>query len=1128
MASLWVGLVVGVPTWYLAATLVEVGMAWWQGLLTVLAGNLLVLIPMLLNGHPGCKYGVPFPVLARAAFGVKGANLPSLLRGLVACGWFGIQTWIGGSAILQLVTHLPAAQGAAGAAALAAAPNLPGWFGGVTYAELGCFLVFWVGQLGIVWRGIECIRHLESASAPVLLLAGGLGPMLSAPSLFAPGGPKHGQFWKTFFPALTANVGFWATLSLNIPDFTRYSRSQASQAIGQALGLPVTMVAFAFVGLAVTSATLVVFGPPAIPDPVLLLSKIPGLLPSLLACTGLCLATLTTNIAANVVAPANALVNLAPRRVSFAAGATVTALAGLLLAPWRLVRSPADGGGGGGGGAFFAWLVAYSALLGPIAGVLVADYFLLRKTELDVDGLYSLDPSGPYWYAGGYNPAAVFALVAGVLPNLPGFLAAVAHPRERLVWPEASSRFTPASSLPLRPARSHHTGKSLNLLRPLAPIGRPVAASDEPSRNTGRRCSHQSFPHYHRSRPDYGDAAATLAARTSQLNHSNQLPTLVGRVSRNPLVARFHSSRGRCSAASHAADGGRDTAAAGGVSLGSPDLLEATFEGPTGGFQVITATSVADNFDVAATSVTAAAAAAAAAAAVPLRAADDAAVSWSAGSLELDGLIHDEGLRGSDLVPRGEEEATTAKLQGSNLATTTEAGFDEAGKVESVRKDARWSEEVWEQARSVVSFAGPAMGIWLSHPIMSLIDTAVVGQGCSTELAALGPGTVMCDQVSFLFMFLSIATSNLIATAMAQQDTELASRHLSQLLFVALVCGLLMTAVSLKFVPQAIAGFVGNNTSIIPAACVYAKIRAYAWPAVLVTSVAQSASLGLQDVWGPLRCLAVASAVNLGGDLLLCPLLGYGIAGAAWATMASQYVGALLMLHSLHRAGRIRLAISPPPLPELLTYLSLTGPIFVTLAAKVGFYTLLTFQATSLGTVPLAAHQVLVGVFALCAVCAEPLSQTAQSFLPSLCVGVNRNMHKARRLLMTLILIAALLGAMEVTTALFVSLRMPSLFTADPAVISQIACIAPALAVSLMLNPIVLSSEGALLVCLPSPPAAAMPAAIPAAIPAAMLPCPQPCVLPCLLPCVLPCRLPWLLLVSASVCYSGTIPHVRY
>ncbi|CAI7924784.1 unnamed protein product, partial [Closterium sp. NIES-53] len=658
MASLWVGLVVGVPTWYLAATLVEVGMAWWQGLLTVLAGNLLVLIPMLLNGHPGCKYGVPFPVLARAAFGVKGANLPSLLRGLVACGWFGIQTWIGGSAILQLVMHLPAAQGAAGAAALAAAPNLPGWFGGVTFAELGCFLVFWAGQLGIVWRGIESIRHLESASAPVLLFlcacllawaysrAGGLGPMLSAPSLFAPGGPKHGQFWETFFPALTANVGFWATLSLNIPDFTRYSRSQASQAIGQALGLPVTMVAFAFVGLAVTSATLVVFGPPAIPDPVLLLSKIPGLLPSLLACTGLCLATLTTNIAANVVAPANALVNLAPRRVSFAAGATVTALAGLLLAPWRLVRS--GNGGSGGGGTFFAWLVAYSALLGPIAGVLVADYFLLRKTELDVDGLYSLDPSGPYWYAGGYNPAAVLALVAGVLPNLPGFLAAVGV------------------------------------------IGSAV------------------------------------------------LPTLVGRVSRNPLVARFHRSRCRSSAASHAADGGRDTAAAGDVSLVSPDLLEATFEGPTGGFQVITATSVADNFDVAATSVTAAAASAAAAAAVPLRAADDAAVSWSAGSLELDGLIHDEGLRGSDLVPRGEEEATTAKLQGSNLATTTEAGFDEAGKVESGRKDARWSEEVWEQARSVVSFAGPAMGIWLSHPIMSLIDTAVVGQGCSTELAALG------------------------------------------------------------------------------------------------------------------------------------------------------------------------------------------------------------------------------------------------------------------------------------------------------------------------------------------------------------------------------------------------------
>ncbi|CAI5472515.1 unnamed protein product [Closterium sp. Yama58-4] len=524
-------------------------------------------------------------------------------------------------------------------------------------------------------------------------------------------------------------------------------------------------------------------------------------------------------------------------------------------------------------------------------------------------------------------------------------------------------------------------------------------------------------------------------------------------------LARSNRSRCCCSAASHA-DGGRDTAAAGGASLGSPEQCEALFE----------ATSAEDNSD--ATSVTVAAAAAAAAAAVPLGAADDAAVSLCAGSVALDGLIHDgpihdgpihdDDLRGSDLVPKG-EEASAAKLQELNLATTTEAGVYEARKVESGRKDARWSEEVWEQARSVVSFAGPVMGIWLSHPIMSLIDTAVVGQGCSTELAALGPGTVMCDQVAFLFMFLSIATANLIATSMAQQDTELASRHLSQLLFVALVCGLLMTAISLRFVPQAITGFVGSNTSIIPAACVYAKIRAYAWPAVLITSVAQSASLGLQDVWGPLRCLAVASAVNLGGDILLCPLLGYGIAGAAWATMASQYVGALLMLHSLHRSGRIRLAISPPPLPALLTYLSLTGPIFVSLAAKVGFYTLVTFQATALGTVPLAAHQVLVGVFSLCAVCAEALSQTAQSFLPSLCVGVHRNMDKARRLLMTLILIAALLGALEVTTALFVSLRMPSLFTADPAVVSQIARIAPALAVSLMLNPIVLSSEGALL-----------------------------------------------------------------
>ena len=446
MAALWIGLVVGVPTWYLAGSLVELGMAWWQGLLTVLCGNLLVLFPMVLNGHPGCKYGLPFPVLARASFGIRGSVIPSLLRALVACGWFSIQTWIGATSIHGFLSHLlqpllsspPLSSLLTTLSSLLPSSTLSLLHSsllslslslGISISQFLCFLGFWAAQVAIVWRGVDSIRVLESASAPVLSLlcltllvwavtnAGGFGPMLSAPSQFGPGGAREGQFWLVFFPSLTANVGFWATLSLNIADFTRFATSQADQLMGQALGLPLSMLLFSFLGLAVTSATVTIFGPPPISDPVALLAKIPGLLPSLLACFGICLATVTTNIAANVVAPANALLALAPASLSFPVAATLSASVALFLRPWQLVASP--------DGFVLTWLVGYSALLGPVAGVLLADYFLLRSRELDVDALYSLDPAGKYWYSHGYNPAAVAATIVGVLPNLPGFLAAI-------------------------------------------------------------------------------------------------------------------------------------------------------------------------------------------------------------------------------------------------------------------------------------------------------------------------------------------------------------------------------------------------------------------------------------------------------------------------------------------------------------------------------------------------------------------------------------------------------------------------------------------------------------------------------------------------------------------------------
>ncbi len=415
MASLWVGMVVCVPTYMLAAGLIDQGMSWSQAVWTVMLGNLIVLVPMVLNGHPGTKYGVPFPVLARASFGIQGAHLPAILRALVACGWFGIQTWVGGSAIYQLLNAL-----FDGALVGEALPFL-----GIDLAQFLCFMAFWAIQLVIVYKGVESIRILETWAAPFLIVmglallgwayvkAGGFGEMLRTPSQFADGGPREGEFWKVFFPSLTAMVGFWATLSLNIPDFTRYAKSQRDQILGQAIGLPTTMTLFAFIGVAVTSATVVIFGE-AIWDPTVLLGRMGGGFAVVVSLFALTVATLSTNIAANVVSPANAFINVNPAKVSFRLGGMITAGIGVAIFPWKLLEST--------GGYIFTWLIGYSALLGPIGGILIADYFLLRRTELDLEGLYK--HRGPYRYLSGFNPVAIVAFVLSVVPNLPGFLHA--------------------------------------------------------------------------------------------------------------------------------------------------------------------------------------------------------------------------------------------------------------------------------------------------------------------------------------------------------------------------------------------------------------------------------------------------------------------------------------------------------------------------------------------------------------------------------------------------------------------------------------------------------------------------------------------------------------------------------
>ncbi len=411
-AALWISMSACIPTYMLASSLIDGGMNWWQAVLTIFLGNLIVLVPMILNAHAGTRYGIPFPVYCRASFGTMGANLPAILRALVACGWFGIQAWIGGDAIYKIgITILNVAP--------APATN---WFG-INGGQFAGFMVFWAINMWVIHRGIDTIRFLLNIKAPMLIAlgllllwwawreAGGFGPMLSQPSAFDPGQPKAGQFWAYFFPALTGMIGFWATLSLNIPDFSRYAKSQRDQVVGQALGLPTTMALYAFIGVAVTSATVIIFGK-ALWNPVDVLTRFESHAVLITAMVSLCIATLATNIAANVVSPANDFANLAPRWISFRTGGFITGIIGVLMMPWKLVEDP--------DGYIFNWLIAYSALLGPIGGILIADYFVWRRCKLDLAGLYT--PDGEYRFTNGFSLVAVAALVIGALPSLPGFL----------------------------------------------------------------------------------------------------------------------------------------------------------------------------------------------------------------------------------------------------------------------------------------------------------------------------------------------------------------------------------------------------------------------------------------------------------------------------------------------------------------------------------------------------------------------------------------------------------------------------------------------------------------------------------------------------------------------------------
>ncbi len=440
-AALWISMAHCIPTYMLASGLIGKGMSWLEAILTIALGNVIVLAPILLNSHPGTRYGIPFPVFARASYGVFGANVPALMRAVVACGWFGINAWIGGQALQAFFTSL--------------APSWPALLGASTPGGHPptmwlSFMLFWSLNILIVYRGMDLLRKVENWAAPFVLVmaavllgwaiwrAHGLGPILAMKPTRAPG-----TFWKIFAPSLTAMIGFWATLSLNMPDFTRYGRSQREQMIGQVVALPTTMTIFAAMSVFITSATTVIYGE-AMWEPVQLIARWKSRIIVAIAMFTIVIATLSVNIAANVVSPANDIANIAPKKISFRTGGLITGLVGIAMMPWKLLADP--------NGYIFKWLLGYSGGLGSIAGVLIVDYWIVRKKHLVLADLYRRD--GVYRYgAFGTHWAAIVATFAGcvmawiglVVPPLRplydyawfvgGIVAGVTYAVAAMVWP---------------------------------------------------------------------------------------------------------------------------------------------------------------------------------------------------------------------------------------------------------------------------------------------------------------------------------------------------------------------------------------------------------------------------------------------------------------------------------------------------------------------------------------------------------------------------------------------------------------------------------------------------------------------------------------------------------------------
>jgi NCS1 family nucleobase:cation symporter-1 len=408
-AILWISISATVVTYMSGSTLMALGMLWWQALFTVFLGTTITLIPIILNSHVGAKYGIPFPVYCRASFGLNGANLPVLIRALVACGWFGIVSWIGAQAFYMIIlVFYP------GVKHLSPIPFLD-----INFMQIICIVLFLSLHGLALLRGMNSIKFLLNIKAPLLALVGivllfwalpylNSSALTSIENIATSGGSN---FWKVFPSAMTSVIALSVALSVNIADFSRFSKSQKSHVIGQAIGLPLTMIFFAFVGIAVSAATLAIYGE-VIWDPVELLGKAPNTTILISGSAIIIIASLTTNIAANLVSAANDFSNFWPKRISFKTGGFITIILGLLIQPWKILANS--------NGYIYKWLLSYTCFFGAIGGILIADYYLVRKKKLNVENLYLRN--GEYWYKNGFNIKAIIAFVLAIMPCIPGML----------------------------------------------------------------------------------------------------------------------------------------------------------------------------------------------------------------------------------------------------------------------------------------------------------------------------------------------------------------------------------------------------------------------------------------------------------------------------------------------------------------------------------------------------------------------------------------------------------------------------------------------------------------------------------------------------------------------------------